>query len=87
MSHQIIRQPGERELYCVYCSIAGGIIWYDCNVEELREVYIQEAADRVVTHLNDVLGKLRKGERPYYQFTMTHEEALEMHGEPLEEDK
>jgi hypothetical protein len=84
MGHQIIRQPDG--LLCVYSTIVGQIIVYDATPQELVDYYAQEAAERARRDTRKMIDAVLTGEQPYYQFTMTYDEAvadhLEHDGEP-----
>ncbi len=75
MGKQIIEQPNGK--YAVWSSNVDNFICYDCTREELIEGFMEEARRDIEKNVDDVLEKLRCGERPYYQFTKTLEEAIE----------
>lgn len=83
MARQIIEQPDGK--YCVFSSIVDGFIIKDATREEIVESFAEEARQDTIVSINSTFDKLESGGRPYYQFTMSYEEALETikmrHGE------
>jgi len=89
VSKQIIRQPSvdsNVELYCIYSSIVGEIIWYDCTAEEIEKIFVKEAEEEASAYVRGIFEKLNKGENPYRRLGITYEEALEDSGGTLDED-
>lgn len=87
MGHQIIKQPDG--LFCVWSTVVDAIVVTDASARELEDMYAAEAAHRAAEQTRKIIDSLESGERPYYQFTMTYEEALEQHTErhgPLVDD-
>jgi hypothetical protein len=83
MGWQIIRQPNLQ--YCVFSTVVDHFIVVNATEEELKEFYKTEAGNRGIEKVEDVLRKFDDGLKPYFQFTMTFEEAIEtiksIHGE------
>ncbi len=78
MGHQIIKQPDGK--LCVFSSISDEIILADATAEELADWYAERAAEdarRETKRLTDMV--LAGEKRPYFQFTMTYDEAVEKH--------
>lgn len=74
MGRQIIKQSNGK--YAVWSSIVDNFVYYDCIREDLIEAFVEEAKRDIEKNVDDVLEKLRSDEKPYYQFTMTLEEAI-----------
>jgi hypothetical protein len=73
MSRQIIKQPNGK--YAVFSSNTNSFIIENCTREELEIFYIEEEKAKIKNILDIIIGKLDAGIKPYYQFTMTYEEA------------
>ena len=84
MGNQIIKQPNG--LYCRYSSISDLIEIWNATPEDLIEHAVSYFRETVTKQINEVIEKLNtEGGNPYYQFTMTFEEALKQtkkHGKP-----
>ncbi|HEY5986679.1 MAG TPA: hypothetical protein VIV12_09915 [Streptosporangiaceae bacterium] len=81
MGQQIIRQPDG--YYAVFSSITDTIIMWDASAEEVVEWFTEQATEDTRRKVNQLIEKVAAGERAYYQFTMTWNEALakdERHG-------
>ena len=76
MGSQIIKQPNG--LYCRFSSISDLIEIWNATPEDLIEHAVNHFRETVSKQINEVIEKLNQegGGRPYYQFTMTFEEAL-----------
>jgi hypothetical protein len=75
MSHQIIEQPDGK--YMVYNSVTESVEVTGLTEEELVQNYLKIEEDKIRAGVRKIIGKLEEGEKPYYQFTLTYEEALE----------
>ena len=85
MGSQIIKQPNG--LYCRFSSITDRIEVWNATPEELIEDLISSFRESVTRQVKEIIEKLEAGEKPYYQFTMTFEEALKTskrHSDPEE---
>lgn len=53
--------------------------------EEIIDVWVDEQRKKIKEHVDGVIEKLEKGEKPYYQFTRSFEETMnwimDVHGE------
>ncbi len=83
MGQQIIKQPNG--LYCIFNSICDGVTCYDLTAQEILDVWVQEARERLTWDLLKLLHSVDAGKPAYYQFSMSFEEALattaDTHGE------
>lgn len=75
MANQIIKQPNG--LYCIWSTVVDHITCYHMTRDALVEEFLSVQRERIETEVDRKLAQLEKGEKPYYQFTMTYEEALE----------
>jgi ADP-ribosylglycohydrolase len=83
MGHQIIKQSNGK--YAIFSSIVDDFILANVTPEEIIEYYIKRESEDIRKRINKTIDQLNSGEKPYYQFTMTLEEALDtikdVHGE------
>lgn len=79
MGFQIIKQPDGK--YAGFCSISDAIIGTDLSREEIIDHLVKEKLEDITRKVNDVCDQLDAGEKPYFQFTMTWEEAKRTHEE------
>jgi hypothetical protein len=75
MGKQIIKQPDG--LYAVFSGVSDTIVLRNATVDELVEVFCEESRRQVEGMIRQTVADLDGGGRPYFQFTMTWEEALE----------
>lgn len=73
MARQIIKQPNGR--WALWSSITDSFILEDATRAELVEFLTQEKAGDVEEQVAKVCNQLDAGGKPYFQFTMTYEEA------------
>lgn len=75
MGQQIIRQPNG--MFCVFSTSIDELIVTDATADEVIERFAQmaaqEATERVTRLIEQVLDPQA---RPYYQFTITYDEAV-----------
>jgi len=74
MGQQIIKQPNGK--YCLFSSVVDNVTYYDMTKEEIVEVWTEKAKKDFEKKVNDIVSKLDKGEKPYFQFTLSYEEML-----------
>jgi len=73
MGRQIIQQPDGH--FAIWSSIVNDFILDDADPDELVAFFTAEAQRGVETSVIEKVEALRRGEKPYFQFTMTHAEA------------
>jgi hypothetical protein len=75
MGVQIIKQPNGK--YCIFSSIIDSIT--HCNMDE--QDIINELAEKekmvIEKQVKEIIIKLNKGEKPYFQFTKNYDEMIE----------
>ena len=76
MGKQIIKQPNGK--YCIFSSIVDNVTHYDMTVEEIIEDWANEAKNKIVEDVKNIIAKLENGEQPYYQFTKSYGKMLEL---------
>jgi uncharacterized membrane-anchored protein YjiN (DUF445 family) len=74
MGSQIIKQPNG--LYCKYSSISDSIEFWNYTVQDIVDDLIEYYKEVATREVNNVIQKLDNGGKPYYQFTLTFDEAL-----------
>lgn len=88
MGRQIIKQPNGK--YCIFSSIVDNVTHYDMSVEDIIEEWANEAKNKIVEDVKNIVSKLENGEQPYYQFTKSYEQMIslikEIHGSKESEE-
>lgn len=77
MGYQIIKQP-DGELYGLFSSSTDTIVAYDCTRQEIIDFFVEEATEEAIRSTTRILAKVDLNDRPYYQFTKTWEQAVEL---------
>jgi len=75
MGQQIIKQPNGK--YCLFSSVVDNVTYYDMTKKEIVEVWTEKAKKDFEEKVSDIVSKLDKGEKPYFQFTLGYEEMLQ----------
>lgn len=85
MGRQIIKQPNGK--YAVWSTVVDDFILVDALPEDIVSERVQESSERIRKDVTKVIEDLNNGKRPYYQFTVTFEEAVrkikELHGDAV----
>lgn len=76
MGRQIIKQPNGK--YCIFSSIVDNVTHYDMSVEDIIEDWANEAKNKIVEDVKNIVSKLENGEQPYYQFTKSYDKMLDL---------
>lgn len=84
MAHQIIKQPDGK--YAIWSSIVDDFVITDCTLKEYIEFLIERESKRIRNEVEEIARKLENGEKPYYQFTKTYEEAVKFRNQ-IHKDK
>lgn len=80
MGHQIIKQPDGR--LCVFSTFEDQIIVADATADDLVDWFAEEAAEKARREAQRLTSMVLGGQRrPYFQFTMTYDEAVSKHRE------
>ncbi len=77
MGYQIIKQPNGK--FCIFSSFSDDFILTDATEKEIYAFFDRRARERVRIDVYDIMRSIELGNKPYHQFTMTYEEALEKH--------
>ncbi|MBU1864274.1 MAG: hypothetical protein KKH94_11465 [Candidatus Omnitrophica bacterium] len=75
MAHQIIKQPNG--LYALWSSVVDDFILIDASPRDIIMHEINEQSKNIIAHIKEVVGQLDKNEKPYFQFTLSFEDAVE----------
>lgn len=83
MSQQIIKQPNGK--YALWSTVVDSFIVLDATPKDIIEFKLREERLSMSEHVNKIVKELDAGKKPYYQFTMSWEDAIqtikEVHGE------
>ena len=83
MGRQIIKQPNGK--YAIFSSIVDDFVFANATAKEMIDFCVEEEASKIRESIKHIIDMLDKNEKPYHQFTMNWEEALdtikEVHGE------
>ncbi|MBZ5660029.1 MAG: hypothetical protein LAO08_06440 [Acidobacteriia bacterium] len=74
MGRQIIQQPDGK--FAVWSSNSDSFLMIDATKQEIVDEFAEEARRDAVEHVEQIFTKLANGIKPYYQFTLTWEEAI-----------
>jgi hypothetical protein len=77
MSLQIVRQPDGK--YSVFSTIIDSFVGTDVTRTEIVEWMLERERSRVEKEVNAICDQLDVGGKPYFQFTMTYNEARREH--------
>ena len=88
MGQQIIQQPNGK--YAVWSSVVDAFVLLDCEPNEIIDEWLEQERRRLTRAVTEIVDKLNRGERPYYQFTMDWADALhtykQVHGKDFDFD-
>lgn len=77
MGRQIIKQPNGK--YAIWSTIVDNFIYIDCSsVDEIVTIMVEEYEQERKKDVEGIVEKLESGEKPYYQFTMNWDEAIDV---------
>lgn len=74
MPQQIIKQPDGK--YAIFSTVVDGLVATDCTRQEILDMWDAEYRERTLAGINKVCDALDSGGKPYFQFTMTWDEAV-----------
>ena len=75
MGRQIIKQPNG--LYAQWSSIVDDFVMIDATPQDIIDDWVNHEKEQIEKHVYETIEKLEKGDKPYYQFTKTFEQAIE----------
>lgn len=74
MANQIIKQPNG--MYCIFSSIQDDFIIQNATLEQIINELAREYREKIEDKVNNIAAALDAGKKPYFQFTMTYEDAM-----------
>ncbi len=77
MGVQIIKQPNGK--YALFSSICDGITHYNMSPRDIIEQWVADYRTKITKNVISTCNKLEQNIPPYYQLTLTWEEAIEIH--------
>ncbi|MFF2531267.1 hypothetical protein ACFVS2_20405 [Brevibacillus sp. NPDC058079] len=75
MSWQILKSPDDK--YCIWSTIVEDLIFYDMTADDIFMEYKKKFGEENEKKARKIVEQLNAGEKPYFQFTLTFEEAME----------
>jgi hypothetical protein len=79
LGRQILKQPDGK--LAVWSTNSDSIIIYDASEADIVTYFLERDVRDSIAATMKIIDELEAGEKPYYQFTMTYEEALRKHEE------
>jgi hypothetical protein len=79
LGRQILKQPDGK--LAVFSTVSGAIIIYDASEADIITYFLERDVRDSIAATMKIIDELEAGEKPYYQFTMTWEQALKEHEE------
>ncbi len=79
MAEQIIQQPDGK--YAIWSTNVDSIICEGLTPEQIIEMRVEDYRIRETENVNRVVRQLQQGGKPYFQFTMSHEDAVKRSAE------
>jgi hypothetical protein len=74
MSQQIIKQPNGK--YALFSQIVGDFVLIDADPQDIVDEWVKEYKIDMEKKVSEIVSALERGEKPYYQFTMSFEKAV-----------
>lgn len=72
---QIIKQPNGK--FCIWSSVVDDLVLINATREDIIEDRIASVREQITKDVDTIINKLNNGINPYFQFTITFEEAIE----------
>jgi len=77
MGRQIVKQPDGK--FAIWSSVVDDFVVVDCaDVNEIIESIMDDARRDITTAATEVVAKLERGEKPYYQHTKSFDQCIEI---------
>ena len=74
MGHQIIKQPDGN--YALFSSIVDDFVLIDAEPQDIIDECVSKYRLDMEKKVAETIAALERGEKPYYQFTMSFDEAV-----------
>jgi hypothetical protein len=75
MGNQIIKQPNGK--YAVFSSVVDDFVFYNATPKDLIDYFAKHEVEKITQFVEETVKGIDKGTKPYFQFTMTWDEAVE----------
>ena len=75
MGQQIIKQPDGK--YAVWSSNVDYFVFVNASPADIIEYFVEKQREDITATVTKNVAALENGEKPYHQFTMTWDEAIE----------
>lgn len=75
MGQQIIKQPNGK--YALFSSIVDDFILVEADPQDIIDEWVEKYKAETEKKVSEIITALEKGEKPYYQFTMSFDEAVQ----------
>jgi hypothetical protein len=75
MAWQILQSPDNK--FCIWSTVVDDLIMYDMSEEEVIFEYKKKFGEEGERRAREIILKLKNGEKPYGELTLTFEEAME----------
>jgi|SRR5579872_6786932 len=86
MGKQIIKQPNGK--YALFSSNTDTFIMLDATEKDIKHYFIEIEVRRISNRVQQIVKDLDSpGAKPYYQFTMSWDEAVEEHNSRVPENE
>jgi len=87
MGKQIVQQPNGK--FALWSSVVDDFTVVDYeNAEEIIDDFVEESRRELTAKINGIIAALDRGEKPYYQFTKSFDDCIELireiHGDDAE---
>lgn len=76
MARQIIKQPNGK--YCIFSSIVDSVTLYDMDEQDIINEWAEESRIEIERNVKKIISDLNEGKHPYYQFTKTFDEMIDL---------
>lgn len=73
MGRQIIKQPNGK--YAIWSTVSDSVIAWDGTKEEIINYFAEEAKQRAITKVNELIDQIDNGQNPYFQFAISWKEC------------
>ena len=77
MARMIIKQPNG--LYAIWSTVVDGFVMLDATPQDIIDDRVKDYREESEKDVKRVIEQLDAGEKPYFQFTKTYDEALAEH--------
>jgi len=79
MANQLIAQPDGR--WAIWSSVVDDFVLMDATRQDVVNYLLRDSKQQIERHVDSVIGRLTKGEKPAGQFTLTFDEAMRIRNE------